>query len=180
MIIEDCIKKYDFCFIGRFSEEKGVKILLDATKKYKNKSFLFLGFGPLKPLIENKINKNIHVKFAKNDLEVKAFLSKSKWLILPSVTFENNPLVILESFSVGTPVFGSIHGGIKELLEIGKTLKYGFKPGEINSLNSSISRINKISLTEYNKLKCSALDCYDDYFSDSIYFNNLKNIYNEI
>ena len=107
-------------------------------------------------------------------------LKKSRWLIIPSITFENNPLVILESWSVGTPVLGSNHGGIKELLEIGGTLKYGFKPGKTTSLNSSLQQTKKISLSNYKNLSITVQNCYDDFFSDSIYFNNLMKIYNEI
>lgn len=174
--------EYDYCFIGRFSDEKGVKILLNAIKRNKDEIFLFVGYGPLLYLIneEGKHNKNIHIKFAQNDNEVKMLLKKSRWLIIPSITFENNPLVILESWSVGTPVLGSNHGGIKELLEIGGTLKYGFKPGKIKSLNYSLQQTKKISLPNYKNLSITVQSCYDDYFSDSIYFNNLMKIYNEI
>jgi glycosyltransferase involved in cell wall biosynthesis len=173
--------EYDYCFIGRFIDEKGVKTLLNAIKSNKDEIFLFVGFGPLLYLIneEAKYNKNIHIKFAQNDNEVKMLLKKSRWLIIPSITFENNPLVILESWSVGTPVFGSNHGGIKELLEIGGTLKYGFKAGKTTSLNSSLQQTKNISLSNYKNLSIKAQNCFNDFFSDSIHFNNLMKIYNE-
>ena len=48
-------------------------------------------------------------------------MANAKLLIAPSVCYENNPLSILESHSMGVPVVTMNYGGMAELVEDGKT-----------------------------------------------------------
>jgi glycosyltransferase involved in cell wall biosynthesis len=48
-------------------------------------------------------------------------LQESRVLVIPSVTFENNPLSGLEALQAGTPIIGNRIGGIPELIEEGRT-----------------------------------------------------------
>ena len=49
--------------------------------------------------------------------EIKEIVSKARFTILPSEWYENNPLSIIESLCLGTPVLGANIGGIPELIE---------------------------------------------------------------
>ena len=143
-------KEFDICFVGRLSEEKGIKFYsaIDKMKSIKiNFNYLFIGHGPLKKMVSkfNKKSRNINLISLNSERDVKEYISKSKWLILPSTTYENNPLVIIESWSVGVPVIGSKHGGIKELLEMSKTLNLSFEPNNSKSILESLKKLNNIS-----------------------------------
>ncbi|HQF56049.1 MAG TPA: glycosyltransferase, partial [Fibrobacteria bacterium] len=52
--------------------------------------------------------------------ETVEMLGSLRYLLIPSLGMENNPMIVLEAFARGTPVIGSSRGGIPELLEGGK------------------------------------------------------------
>jgi glycosyltransferase involved in cell wall biosynthesis len=49
--------------------------------------------------------------------DIRALFGISDLTILPSTCHENSPVVIFESYQVGTPVIGSDFGGIPELID---------------------------------------------------------------
>ena len=49
--------------------------------------------------------------------EIMKFYEMINFLVIPSICYDNSPLVIYESFSTGTPVIGSDIGGIPELIK---------------------------------------------------------------
>jgi glycosyltransferase involved in cell wall biosynthesis len=42
-------------------------------------------------------------------------------MVIPSIWYENNPLSVIESLCMGTPVIGACIGGTPELIENNKT-----------------------------------------------------------
>ena len=51
--------------------------------------------------------------------EIKDIAGKSKFNVLSSEVFENNPLSVIEAQCLGTPVLGARIGGIPELIKEG-------------------------------------------------------------
>lgn len=108
---KDEAKKYfnietDFVigFFGRFFERKGIKILLDAFKNLNDDLYIF-GYGPLKPLIVEYLNKypNIHlIEGPFSEEEVALIYSAMDLYILPSLSGEGCPTGLLEALSSGT------------------------------------------------------------------------------
>ena len=81
----------------------------------------------LKEII-NKLGIANQVSFLgwKTHSEILALLRQSHVLVAPSVTADSGdqegiPNVMKEAMAVGLPVIGTIHGGIPELVENGKT-----------------------------------------------------------
>ena len=107
-------KKPYVLYFGRFYEEKGIRVLLDAIKLCPNIHFVFAGDGPLKDLITGQ---NIeYVGFQTGD-DLRNLIEEASVSIYPSIWYENCPLSVLESESLGTPVIASNLGGIPELIE---------------------------------------------------------------
>lgn len=50
---------------------------------------------------------------------LKELYKKANLLIVPSICYDNSPIVIYENFSFGVPVIGSRIGGIPELIKEG-------------------------------------------------------------
>ena len=48
--------------------------------------------------------------------EISELLADARALVIPSVCYENQPMVVLEAFAAGVPVIGSRIGGIPELV----------------------------------------------------------------
>lgn len=104
-------------YFGRFSEEKGIKTLIDVCKSLPNIKFIFAGAGPLEQDV-NKV-KNIKNVGFKTGEELEDLIRKAKFTIYPSEWYENCPFSVMESLMYGTPVLAANIGGIPELIEEG-------------------------------------------------------------
>lgn len=107
-----------YCYVGRLSEEKGVRTLLStaAALPYKLK---IAGNGPLSEELRAKYSACPNIEFLGrlNGDEVRELLSKARFSVIPSEWYENNPLSVIESLCAGTPVVGAAIGGITELIK---------------------------------------------------------------
>lgn len=161
-------------FFGRLSEEKGVKIFIEACKELRNIKFKIAGAGPLENICKNV--SNISFEGFKTGKDLKELIGKAMFVVYPSICYENCPLSILEAESLGTPVLTVNYGGAKELVEEGET-------GEL------ITEVNKNELKSYilkmynnkEKLKEMSNNCINKkmYTLDE-YCNDLENIYKKI
>lgn len=114
------VEKKDYVlYFGRYSEEKGIKTLLEACQKLPHVSFVFAGSGPLEADV-NSIENIKNVGFQTGEA-LEKLIREAKFSICPSVCYENCPFSVMESQMYGTPVIGADIGGIPELIEDGKT-----------------------------------------------------------
>lgn len=146
------VKKEDYIlYFGRFSEEKGIKTLIDVCKSLPDIQFLFGGVGPLEKEIAEVHNiKNVGFKTGE---ELEMLIRKARFSIYPSEWYENCPFSVMESQMYGTPVLGADIGGIPELIEVGKTGEL-FKSADTSELKKKIE-------TLWNDKKKT--DAYSDY-----------------
>jgi len=165
-------KKEQVLYFGRISEEKGIKTLLEAIGELKNIKFVFAGAGPLSE--ELMKYPNIEYLGYKSGVELFDLISQSLFSIIPSEWYENCPMSILESFSLGTPVIGSNIGGIPELIKHDSTgLLY--RTGDKEDLVSKINELykNRSKLAEMTKQCVGEADKY----SIDNYYENIMEIY---
>ena len=106
-------------FVGRLSKEKGVELLANTAKLLPDINFVVAGSGPDDEVLKNI--PNVTLKGFVTGKELTDLMANAKLLIAPSVCYENNPLSILESLSMGVPVVTMNYGGMAELVEDGKT-----------------------------------------------------------
>ena len=113
-----------YLFVGRISEEKGVKTLIDAAVKINSGKLKIAGDGPLleemKQYAASRDHNNV-IEFLghKSRDEVTELYNKCKFLVVPSEWYETSGLIIFEAFSFGKPVIASNIGGITELVKDG-------------------------------------------------------------
>lgn len=117
-----------FCYVGRLSEEKGVATLLRAAR-IAGVRLKVAGDGPLRESLQRAYEDVASIEFlghldASGVAEV---LSRASASVIPSEWYENNPLGVIESLSLGTPVIGARIGGIPELI---RDESDGLKRGE--------------------------------------------------
>ena len=147
-----------FMYLGRLSEEKGIKTLIDATMKvflsgnndtgrYNDYKLKIVGDGPLKEEMISYVKlkgaeNNIEFLGHKSHEEAMDILKGSKFLVIPSQCYENFPYAVLESFALGKPVIASRIGGIPELV---KNWETGLlvEPGNPELLSLKISFLLK-------------------------------------
>ncbi len=140
------VEKKDYVlYFGRFSEEKGVKTLIEVCRQLPDIKFIFAGTGPLEAEI-NKISNIENVGFKTGDA-LRKIISEARFTLCPSECFENCPFSVMESQIYGTPVLGANIGGIPELISVGKTGEL-FESRNEEELKT---KIKKLWLGEYEK-----------------------------
>lgn len=108
-------------FASRLIEEKGVDILLALAQALPHERFLVAGDGPMASAVKEFAlrHPNVSILGRLSRDEVGMALANARYLLLPSIGMENNPMIALEAFSRGTPILGSNRGGVPELIEGG-------------------------------------------------------------
>lgn len=134
----------NFIYVGRLSEEKNLKLLINAFNKLPNLMLNIVGYGPqekeLKIIAENNIifhgaieNNILHKYYQANDV-----------FVLPSIS-EPWGLVVEEAFNNGLPVIVSNKVGCStEIVEIDKNGLI-FKLEDNNGLNNAILKMTNLS-----------------------------------
>lgn len=130
-------KKNEICFVGRFSKEKNILMLIDALKETSIKLNL-IGDGAEKQTIidfakQNKVKIKLHGTIPNNDLP--KLLNQFEIFVLPS-QFEGNPKALLEAMACGLCCIGTNVEGIKEVIRNGENGILCEK--NVNSLHTAI------------------------------------------
>jgi len=131
-----------YLYVGRLSEEKGVKTLIDAAVRVVDLGLEIIGDGPLaKELNQYAKSKDkkgvIGFLGQRNHKQVIQYLVNCRFAVTPSEWYENLPYSILETFACGKPVIGASIGGIPELVVNGETGLL-FEPGNTDDLAEKI------------------------------------------
>ena len=163
--------KLTYLYIGRLSAEKGVHTLLKVASEMKYTLYI-AGTGPLDEELRNlyKNNKNIIFLGHLDKSQLLFYLNKTRFIVIPSEWYENNPLTVIESLLIGTPVLGAEIGGIPELLnkENGKL----FKSGDRSDLAQKIELMFNTSFN-YEDIASKAYNLYNK----ERYYRDLLNVY---
>jgi glycosyltransferase involved in cell wall biosynthesis len=131
-------------FAGRISIEKGVGTVLEAAGRLREVRFVVAGEGDLlesfKVFARAKRLDNVKFTGYVKGPDLETLLRGASCVVVPSISYENLPLSILEAFARGLPVVASDCGGNPELVKDGIT-GYLFEPGNVESLAASLSMI---------------------------------------
>ena len=143
-------KKYDrnssitFGFMGRVIPQKGVHILIKAfneiPQKRGAKLMIYGNLCSVEHFIRQMGGKNVILMGGYHNDHVNEVLDSIDVLVVPSIWYENSPLVIHEAFLKGIPVITSDIGGMAELVK-DKINGFLFNMGNVNSLRAVMERI---------------------------------------
>ncbi|MGF9852214.1 glycosyltransferase [Bacillus paramobilis] len=168
-------------FVGRISEEKGIRNLLNAWKMINNKKGIklyIIGDGPDKKMLEEeKFSDDIYFLGKKNSKDVLLYMKNAKYLIVPSIWYEGFPMTIVEAYSVGTPVLCSKIGSLQEVVINGET-GFHFKHDNIEGITAVIQEA--LNYGEYNNMRENVLEVFRTYYTEDVNFNYLISIYSEV
>ena len=170
-------KEEYYCYIGRLSSEKGIETLLQAAMELPHYTLKIVGTGPLEQNLKAKYKK-LHIEFLgyKTWDVLKFLLAGAKCMVIPSEWYENNPLSVLESLSLGIPVIGANIGGIPELIDHGINGLL-FEPGNVIDLKQKISFLWRNSLS----LRSSEIAADARFkFNADVHYKKLLEIYNNL
>ncbi len=107
-------------YSGRLSEEKGLETLFAAASATPEIPYVICGDGPMRQALEKRA-EDLHIRnvtFAGflSGLELYRVIGSARFVVVPSVWYENYPLAILEAKAMGKVVIGSAIGGIPEMI----------------------------------------------------------------
>lgn len=119
--------KLTVLFVGRLLRMKGIFQLIEAACSLPaDITFVFVGEGPDGDELRKTAGRlsNVFIVGRKEPAEVVDYLGACDLLILPSITDEGQPLVIMESLACGRPVVVTNKGSAKEMFDesVGKSI----------------------------------------------------------
>lgn len=120
-----------FAFFGNITPHKGPLVLLDAAARLKDQDLsvvLHGGLGWAEPAFRAEFAARLDAArpvaehLGRYDrAEVQRLMAETDWVVVPSLWWENAPLVILEAQAASRPVICSGIGGMAELVTPGIT-----------------------------------------------------------
>lgn len=150
-----------YLYSGRLSKEKGISTLIDAFASMPEKKLIIAGGGALSEAVKERIATekigNIILTGHLDSAELDKLIRGAYFTIVPSEWFENNPMSVIESFSLSTPVIASDIGGLPEIVSDGLT---GFlsRQGDSRHLVETINKADALNVDEYMKMQIECLD----------------------
>ena len=161
-----------YVYLGRLTKVKGIETLCRVAAELPYK-LVVIGGGELEPELRSKYgNANIEFLGQQNWEEFRSVLEGARFMVIPSEWSENNPLTVIESLALGTPVLGANIGGIPELIETGVS-GMTFESGDQKDLKNKIERMWNASF-DYEAISMSAQSRY----SSDKYVEQIVDIYN--
>ena len=128
-----------FLYLGKLRELKGLHVLLKACRLAPEIRLILA--GPIderfKDTITSLLPSNALYVGMKHGEELLQLIRRAYTIVLPSLTYENQPYSILEAYASGKPVIASDLGGITELVrrqELGVLVS----PGDAEELASAM------------------------------------------
>ena len=169
-----------YLFYGRLSEEKGIHTLLKAFEHFPQLRLKIVGSGPieraLQAICSEKGLKNIVFLGYKTGKELYDLVAGAKYVCVPSECYENNPMTIVEAYTLGKPVIGAAIGGISEVIEDDKT-GFLFKSGDVVSLSDAIRKTCVLEKEAYDRQQQNAFRFGMDNFSRERHLEKLVDFY---
>ena len=167
-------------YFGRIIKEKGVLNLIKAFKNIENNKLYIAGDGPdmekvKKYIKDNKLEEKIKLLGFLNSDQVKNYVRKARFIVVPSVWYENCPYSVLEALAMGKPIIGSNLGGIHELVKNNETGLI-YKYDDINDLTDKMIVLfeDKNKAEEMGK---NAKEIAKSKFSKDAYYDKIIKIY---
>ena len=127
-----------FVFVGRLSPEKGPALFAEAARR-NGQAAVFVGDGPLRAELEARYPEATVTGWLAPD-EVHRRLRDAKALVFPSVWYEGQPLTVLESNALGTPVIVSDICAGREAVQHGVTGLW-FASGNVDALAEAMRHL---------------------------------------
>jgi glycosyltransferase involved in cell wall biosynthesis len=169
-------------FIGRLTENKGVRVLLNAWREIPGQYPLqIVGDGPERSALEANAREwrlsGITFRGRLSRDAVIETVKGARFIIVPSTLYEGLPMCIVESFACGTPVLCSRLGGLAEIVEDHLTGLH-FNPGDAQDLASTVERAWSHPL-ELAKMGRAARGKYETDYTAEKNYSLLMGIYEQ-
>lgn len=170
-------------YFGRLSIEKGIYNLLKSIIKNPNVKLKIAGTGPetekIKEFIKkNNIEKQVELLGFVDPNEIKKYIRKCSFVVVPSIWYENCPYSILETLEIGKPVIASNIGGIPELVDNEKN-GYLYTYNNWNELAEKIKKLYNDKILK-DEMSRNSRKKYMEEFSSTVYYKKIIALYSDV
>ena len=129
-------------YVGRLSEEKGPQLLPPAWRTMQVQvPMRIVGDGPLTDGLSHDVTASslsqIELLGQCTPDETRSLMRDARFLVSPSICYENFPIAIAEAFASGLPVIASRIGSLEEIVRDGVTGLH-FNPGDARDLAAKV------------------------------------------
>ena len=135
-----------FVYLGRLSEQKGIRVLLKAWEmvivEHPAARLVICGEGPLEKEVRETSKRLSSIEFHGfvSGEEKRKLLLSCRCLLAPSIWFEPLGLVVFDGYEYSLPVIASAAGGLREIVQCGQTGLL-VERGKIEDLAEGICRM---------------------------------------
>ena len=169
-----------FLFVGRLTEEKGIRVLLDCWKDGQDLPTLKIaGTGPLENEVRAAVETMPNVEWlgARSSEEVLGLMADASALLCPSQWYEGMPRVVIESLAVGTPIIASSIGCYPEMIVDGETGAL-FHTGDAVALRSRLRDL--LQGNSLTSMRTNARRCFQSNYTGDKNLSLLLNVYRSV
>ncbi len=124
-------KRYRFAFFGQVNPYKGIDLLLQAVAMLPdeirsqfrldihgaNLDIQESSFKTKVTELLEEVKDVVHIRGQYEPEQLPSRMAECDWVIIPSIWWENSPVVIQEAIRFGRPLIGANIGGMKEKIE---------------------------------------------------------------
>lgn len=166
-----------YLYFGRLGFEKGVQVLIKAASRAQAK-LTIAGTGPsyddLHSLAES-LEVDCQFLGHLDQASLSREIQRCRAVIVPSISYENAPLTILEAMKNGKIVVGTRSGGITELIDEGVN-GYLFDPHDEHGLYLHLVNLNTMRNHDLVLMGYAAIESVSRYSVDK-YISSICNVY---
>jgi glycosyltransferase involved in cell wall biosynthesis len=128
-----------FLYLGRLSEEKGLRILLRAWRDV-DATLVIAGDGPDRSRLQRLAPDHARFLGLVQPEQAKQLVRRARALILPSTCYEGAPRSIPEAYAAGVPVIATRFGGLPEFVDE-ETSGLLAPPADVGGLRNAAIRL---------------------------------------
>ncbi|QOW44511.1 glycosyltransferase family 4 protein [Acinetobacter piscicola] len=179
----DLDDSFKFCYIGRFSPEKNVILLIQAFQRIQAEqrgqkiSLYLVGNGEQESFLKSYCSQNDikNIYFLGFRQDITEILNSIDCLVLSSLT-EGLPMVILEAYVQKVLVVSTNCGGVKEIIQ---DTRFIAENNNVNSLCESMKFAFYLNKEAKEDIKLENYIYYKKFFSSEVMLEKYETLYKE-
>lgn len=169
-------------YFGRISEEKGVRILVDAAQKIGCRLEI-VGTGPIEEELKDHVkqirSEQIAFRGFQTGQALTNYIARSRCVVVPSMWYETGPYTAMEAMALGKPLIVSNYGSLPEIVEHGKDgyIYDAVNSDPVDALSVCIEKMLKLSEDEYQEMARHSLAKAKEMFDPEQYAHTIEQYY---
>jgi len=167
-------------YVGRVSEDKGIRILMDAWNRARpdGLELVIVGDGPMRAeLLGIDPSSSMRYLGPLANPQARKLIGGARALVFPSLLFENQPMSLLEAMAAGTPIIASDVGGVPETLADGRG-GWLTSPGDVDAWAGRLVALGDDAAVD--GMSSNTRGLYEERYSAAVGLQSLLAVYSSL